>query len=206
MGVAMLFLTLAATLGLQHLMHKGRRKIAFGLVLLLAFEYLALPLGTSPTIPPPQLSQLAETGGRVLHIPLNAGDVFHQGGRLNFYSMIYQMGHGQPRVGGFVSRRGAVPLQALREQPLFSSLLQLGEGEKLSPGQESRDLLHGEEALVEAGVNHIVVLPEAIDGEEHQYLRRLFPDLDWRPLSDGGSWATVSPRTAIPAPGSSKRG
>jgi len=117
---------------------------------LLVADFLPAPF---PTVAPrpvlANVSALAAQGpGAVCPLPLGYRDGYGEVGRFNSQTLLDQVTHGHPIVGGFVGRLPPSVRRAYDETPVLRSLLQLSKGEaanaedlKLTMAESARELL-----------------------------------------------------------------
>ncbi|HYO50358.1 MAG TPA: hypothetical protein VEW94_10950 [Chloroflexia bacterium] len=151
-------------------LHWRHGAVAFGLPLLILFEFLAIPF---PTVPPgwnvPIYSRIAAEPGRfaLLELPLQpVGDY-----------MAYQTIHGKPIIGGFLARQPPYPIV---EQTLVLKYLL----DTTSPsGPEATLVSNGEgvRALQELGVKYVIIHWWLLGPDQKKAMEAKFTTLLARP-------------------------
>ena len=115
----------------RRLENRGSRALIFlGIALTITFEYLAIPFPTFKPSVPRIYEQIGKESGEftILEIPLGRTSGLSTGvGQFHSQSLYYQTVHEKKLLGGLVSRVPSAKVQALMEQPLLRSVLEVQE-------------------------------------------------------------------------------
>ena len=159
-GVASRFFlitTVALSILVSLALSKQRKFVAAIFLVVLAFEYLPAPVVTSPIVVPPFYNQLAAD-----HSSYGIIDISDAPAKVLYYQII----HGKPLVGGYVTRGTVSANQFLETTPVIQDLV--AEGEKFrtnAPPKNGRAILQG------LSVKYILIEPD--DADELRYLKNL---------------------------------
>jgi hypothetical protein len=118
----------------------GRSLFSLGVVLTVAFEYLAIPFPTfKPSVPKiyRQIAREPETF-TVLEIPVGWRDGIRRVGIFPSSQLYHQTVHGKRIVGGYIARVPNRTIEALAARPLLKHFLELQDGH-LTAGGGTRD-------------------------------------------------------------------
>jgi len=173
MVVVYLALAMLASLGLAQLMSQPiRRRVAWGLVVLLALECIpARPPFAAPDMPP-QYSALKTLGraGAVCELPLGLRDGFGETGSFDSSVLLHQMLHERPIVGGFLARLPPSVARDYGKMPVMGVLLRLSAGGKLSDEGPALTPAEAASALTAGGIAFVVLDTRRASSDLIQYV------------------------------------
>ena len=143
-----------------HLPNRQRNIVALVATLFVLIEYLPAPYPSISLEIPQMYSQLRSAGpGSVIELPMGLRDGFGQVGMFDDRTMLYQMRHGHPLVGGFAARIPESIRARYESLPVIRSLLRCSEPTGCEPVPEDQQMGKAEaaSALRSAGVRYVVI-------------------------------------------------
>lgn len=174
MVVVYLALAMLASLGLAHLMSQPtRRRVAWGLALLLALECIpARPPFAAPDMPS-QYSALKtlDRAGAVCELPLGLRDGFGETGSFDSSVLLHQMMHERPIVGGFLARLPPSVARDYGRMPVIGVLLRLSAGGKLPDEGTALTPAEAASALTATGIAFVVLDTRRASSDLIQYVQ-----------------------------------
>jgi len=153
----------AATIGARMvatLPGRQRNIVALAATLFVLVEYLPAPYPSISLEIPQMYSQLhSARPGSVIELPMGLRDGFGQVGMFDDRTMLYQMRHGHPLVGGFAARIPESIRARYESLPVIRSLLRCSEPTGCEPVPEDQQMGKAEaaSALRSAGVRYVVI-------------------------------------------------
>jgi hypothetical protein len=174
----MLALTPLIALGAARLLCMRRGTITLGgLVALLTFEQLALPIPLSDLRVPAILQTIRDEPGdfAVLELPLGwRGSVALQG-KMDDKAQFYQTVHHKRLLGGITSRTPRFKFQYFLELPVINSLIALETGREIDEARLARDRAAAPEVLRFFDIRHVDVQRALTDPQVLQFVLDVFP-------------------------------
>jgi hypothetical protein len=193
LGATVLFASALAALGRRA---PGARRRTLAIVTaLVVFELMALPRPLFSAAVPGVYRTIAadHRDVSVLDLPFGVRDGLVTYGAFTPASQFYQTVHGKPIVGGYLSRISAAKLAYYRGHPLLRALMDLSEGQPITPAERAAALA-GAPAFLQASHLGYVVIDEARTSAP---LRALAVDaLGLRPVSRGDGRVLYVPANA----------
>jgi len=153
----------AELLARLRLRRRGRLLVGAGLAVVMALEYLSIPLPLSDMRVPPAYQAVQDFPGEewaVLDLPMawrNGFRIFGVMDPVFMYAQFYQTAHGGRLLSGNTSRNPELKFQYFVEAPVLNSILALENGYALPPGVQEADALVTAGALRFLGVRYVVL-------------------------------------------------
>jgi hypothetical protein len=157
LAVAILF---AAALEWFGRRYPKRRPLVLGAVaLLLLAELLPAPVTLHSAAVPLFYRQVAAAPDdvRVLELPTGVRDGTLSVGNFSARSQFFQTAHGQPLIGGYLSRVADERISEIRRIDMIDALIVLSEGGMLLPGREAALIASGPTFVREAKLGFVIV-------------------------------------------------
>lgn len=141
-------------------------------------DCLPAPFPTIPLETPALYHTLAASpAGAIVELPLGLRDGFGQIGAFDDSTLLYQMTHGHPLVGGFAARIPESTKQRYRDMPIVRSLLRLSEPAGGEPDPRDAALTREEAGaqLRAIGVAFVVIDRTRVSAQLLAFLERQLP-------------------------------
>lgn len=125
--------------------------------MLVLIDFLPAPVPTVKLATPAIYGAIPPGDGAVLELPMGLRDGFGVIGAFDERTLLHQMTHGHPLVGGFVARLPESVKRRYSEQPLLRSLLAMSAAMPPTPEDGALTPQQAARILREAGVRYVVL-------------------------------------------------
>jgi hypothetical protein len=181
-AIIVVYLTLAVlvALGLSRRLLQQRLFIIGGLIVVVAADYAAMPLPMGFVNVSRVYEQLAGKDGSVLELPLGIRDAFGEAGLFDSQTLLNQIVHRRPVLGGFVARLSPRLRRRYEQDPFIRSLLKASDGIEVIPPRGDPAALAAErraaaEGLAASKVTTVVVNRALAGDELLRYVEYVLP-------------------------------
>ncbi len=173
----MLALTPLVAFGAAYLLRARRRALLGGLVVLLAFEQLVIPIPLSDLRVPAVFQTIqAEPGDfAVLELPLGWRGSAALQGKMQDQAQFYQTVHQKRLLGGITSRTPAFKFQYFLEAPVINSFIALETGREIDNVRWSQDRAVAPAVLRFFNIRYVDVNRALADPRLQQYALDVLP-------------------------------
>lgn len=177
-AMLMLALTPLVALGAVYLLRTWRQGMTLaGLVVLLTFEQLVLPIPLADLRTPPVFQTIRDEPGdfAILDLPLGWRGSISLQGKMDDKAQFYQTVHQKRILGGVTSRLPQTKFQFFLEAPVINSLIALETGRDVDDARRAQDRAAAPAVLTFFNIRYVEVNRALTDPQVLDYARDVFP-------------------------------